>query len=308
MKKKLLAGLLITAVLAVTTGCGKTQAAAVTTDTTDTAVAAETTEVAAEETAGTTEATTETTEEEATTAETITLIGLADTTPHTELVEFVTPILAKQGIVIDLVGNAADGTWNEKVESGEVDFAFFAHWPYVDEYNTTNDGHLVNAGNIHIEPIAAYSNTYATLEEVPDEAKVVIPNDGTNEYRALLILEKAGFIKLKEGISGLAATVDDVEEYIKPIEIVELDSAQIIGVAQDFDIYIVNTNKALEAGIDTTNYLFREGTDSPYANIIEVVEGREKEDVIVKLVEALQSDEVKAFIEEKYNGAVIPAN
>ena len=297
MRRKILTGFLVTMLVGALAGCGNAEAAVVA----DTEESANTDEAVKEN-----ETTQETTTDEA--KENVTLIGLADTTPHTELIEFVAPILKEQGINIELVGNAADGTWNEKVESGEVDFAFFAHWPYVDEYNTTNDGHLVNAGNIHIEPIAAYSNNYNSLEEVPNDAKVVIPNDGTNEYRALLILEKAGFIKLKEGISGLAATIDDIEEYIKPIEIVELDSAQIIGVAQDFDIYIVNTNKALEAGVDTTKYLFREGTDSPYANIIEVVEGREKEDAIVKLVEALQSDEVKDFIEKNYNGAVIPAN
>lgn len=297
MKKKALVNLVVVAVLLVAVGCGKKA---------ETIVETKTETVATEENAGTSEEKEIESSEDL--VETVTLIGLADTTPHTELIEFVTPKLAEQGIIIDLVGNAADATWNEKVEDGEVDFAFFAHWPYINEYNTTNDGHLVNAGNIHIEPIAAYSNEYATLEELPENAKVVIPNDGTNEYRALLILQKAGFIKLSETVSGLTATIDDIEEYLKPIEIVELDSAQIIAVAQDFDFYIVNTNKALEAGIDTTKYLFREDTDSPYANIIQVVEGRETEDAIVKLVEALQSDEVKAFIEEKYNGAVIPAN
>jgi len=309
MKKKILAGLLVTALLVFAVGCGKTTTEATTADTTTTDTAA--TDSTATDTTATdataTDATTDAAATDAAPTENITLVGLADTTPHTELIEFVEPILAAEGITIDLVGNAADATWNEKVEDGEVDFAFFAHWPYVQEYNETNDGHLVNAGNIHIEPIAAYSDKYTSVDQVPDKAKVVIPNDATNEYRALLILQKAGFIKLNDNLSGLAATVDDIAEYTKPIEIVELDAAQIIGVAQDFDIYIVNTNKALEAGIDTTKYLFREDTDSPYANIIEVKEGRENDYAIKKLVEALQSEDVRKFIEDKYKGAVIPA-
>lgn len=241
------------------------------------------------------------------TVETIKLIGLADLVPHNELIELVKPILNRQGIEIEIVSTAADATWLDKLNGGEVDFAFFAHWPYVEEYNDVSGVKIANAGNIHVEPISAYSNEYQSVDEVPDNAKFVIPNDATNEYRALKIIEKAGFIKLDPNLKELKASVKDIVEYIKPIEITEIDSIQIIGLAQDFDVYITNTNKALEAGVDTTQYLFREDANSPYANIIAVKEERLEEPAIKALVEALRSDKTKKFIEEKYNGAVIPA-
>lgn len=239
--------------------------------------------------------------------ETTKLIGLADLVPHNELIELVKPALSKQGIEIEIVSTAADATWLDKLNGGEVDFAFFAHWPYVEEYNDVSGVKIANAGNIHVEPISAYSNEYQSVDEVPDNAKFVIPNDATNEYRALKIIEKAGFIKLDPNLKELKASVKDIVEYVKPIEITEIDSIQIIGLAQDFDVYITNTNKALEAGIDTTKYLFREDANSPYANIIAVKEERLEDPGIKALVEALRSDETKKFIEEKYNGAVIPA-
>ena len=239
--------------------------------------------------------------------ETTKLIGLADLVPHNELIELVKPALSKQGIEIEIVSTAADATWLDKLNGGEVDFAFFAHWPYVEEYNDVSGVKIANAGNIHVEPISAYSNEYQSVDEVPDNAKFVIPNDATNEYRALKIIEKAGFIKLDPNLKELKASVKDIVEYVKPIEITEIDSIQIIGLAQDFDVYITNTNKALEAGIDTTKYLFREDANSPYANIIAVKEERLEDPGIKALVKALQSDETKKFIEEKYNGAVIPA-
>ncbi len=241
------------------------------------------------------------------TVETTKLIGLADLVPHNELIELVKPILSKQGIEVEIVSTAADATWLDKLNGEEAEFAFFAHWPYVKEYNEANGSKIANAGNIHVEPISAYSNYYQSVDEVPDNAKFVIPNDATNEYRALKIIEKAGFIKLDPNLKELKASVKDIVEYIKPIEITEIESIQIIGLAQDFDVYITNTNKALEAGVDTTKYLFREDANSPYANIIAVKEEKLEDPAIKALVEALRSDEVKKFIEEKYNGAVIPA-
>jgi len=235
------------------------------------------------------------------------LIGLADLVPHSELIEFVEPQLEAQGIEIELVGTAADATWNEKLDKGDIDFNFYQHLPYLEEYNEINGTKLANAGYIHVEPIGAYSGKYKNVDEVPENAKVIIPNDATNEYRALRILEIAGFIKLDPDLPELKASLDDIVEYIKPIEITEIDSAQIIGLAADFDIYIVNTNKALEAGIDTSEYLFKEGEDSPYANIIAVKSERTDDPAIKALVKALQSDETRKFIEDKYNGAVIPA-
>jgi D-methionine transport system substrate-binding protein len=238
---------------------------------------------------------------------TVTLKGIADLVPHAELIEFVRPKLAEQGIIIELVSTSADTTTNEKLANGEIDFNFFQHYPYLKAWNETNGFDLVNAGDIHVEPITAYSDKYKTKEEIPDNAVVAIPNDGTNEYRALRILEQNGFIKLNATTAtSLSASVTDVTEYTRPIQIVELDSAQIIPTKADYDFFITNTNKALEAKITSTR-LFSEGEDSPYANIIAVRSEDKDNPAIVALVKALQSEETRNFITGKYNGAVIPA-
>ncbi len=238
--------------------------------------------------------------------DTVVLRGIADLVPHSELIEFVTPKLAEQGIQIELVSTAADSTTNEKLDAGEIDFNFFQHDPYLQSEIEANGYDLVNAGDIHVEPITAYSDKFESKEDIPENAVVAIPNDATNEYRALRILEQNGFIKLKDGVQDtLSASVDDIEEYLIPLEIVELDSAQIIPTKDDYDFFITNTNKALEAGIDSAK-LFSEGADSPYANII-AVRSEDKDNPAIKaLVEALTDEETQKFIEETYNGAVIP--
>lgn len=238
----------------------------------------------------------------------VVLKGLADLVPHYELLQHVAPELEKQGVKLDIVSTAADSTWPEKVYDGEVAFHYYAHWPAVAESNETNGFDLVDAGDIHVEPIGAYSEKYNSVSEVPDDATFIIPNDATNEYRALRIIEQAGFIKLKDGIEdSLRASVNDIEEYTKPISITEIDSIQIIGRASEFDVYITNTNKALEAGIDVTKYLFREGEDSPYANIISTKPEYQNDPAIQALVAALRSEDTKQYILDSYNGAVIPA-
>jgi len=240
------------------------------------------------------------------TKENITIKGIADLVPHSELIEFVAPKLEEQGIIVELVATAADNTTNEKLAKGEIDFNFFQHEPYLKEWNNANGYNLVNAGDIHVEPITAYSDKYITIEEIPDNAVVAIPNDGTNEYRALRILEESGFIKLnEETATSLSASVLDIKEYLRPIEIVELDSAQIIPTKDDYDFFITNTNKVLEAKISSTK-LFSEGGDSPYANIIAVREDDLSNPAIAALVKELQSEETRQFIIESYNGAVIP--
>lgn len=293
MKRKLITLLISLGIIGTLSGCGGSQASS------NTAVNT------AAESSGAAEATNNT--EPTTDTGTVKLLGLADLVPHNEIIEFVKPVLAKQGIEIEIVSTAADATWLDKLDAGEVDFHYDAHEPYLNEYNELNGTSLVSVGAIHVEPIAAYSNYYEDVSEVPDDAKFIVPNDPTNEYRALKIIEKAGFIKLDPNLPELKASIEDIVEYIKPIEIVEIDSIQIVGLAQDFDVYITNTNKALEAGIDTSKYLFREDEDSPYANVIIVKEDRTDDPAIKALVEALRSDETRQFIEEKYNGAVIPA-
>ena len=238
--------------------------------------------------------------------DTVVLRGIADLVPHSEIIEYVKPKLEEQGIVIELVSTAADSTTNEKLNAGEIDFNYFQHDPYLQSEIEANGYNLVNAGGIHVEPITAYSDKYEKKEDIPENAVVAIPNDGTNEYRALRILELNGFIKLDDSArDALSASVSDITEYLIPIEIVELDSAQIIPTKDDYDFFITNTNKALEAKI-TSAKLFSEGADSPYANIIAVRAEDKDNPAIQALVQALLDEDTQAFIESTYNGAVVP--
>ena len=251
---------------------------------------------------GSTEATTA----QANTETKVVLKGIVDLVPHSEIIEHVKPILAEKGITIELVATAADSTTNERLNSGEIDFNYFQHLPYLESENQANGYKLVSVGGIHIEPITAYSDKYDSTEKIPENAVVAIPNDGTNEYRALRILEENGFIILDtKAKDSLSASVKDITEYKKQIKIVEIDSAQIIPTKADYDFFITNTNKALEAGI-TSNKLFSEGKDSPYANIIAVKEQDKDNPAIKTLIEVLLSEETQKWIAEKYNGAVIP--
>ena len=240
------------------------------------------------------------------TTEKIVLKGIVDLVPHSEIIEHVRPQLEEQGIYIELVATSADSTTNERLNAGEIDFNYFQHLPYLESEVETNGYKLVSAGGIHIEPITAYSDKYTSVDQIPDNAVVAIPNDGTNEYRALRILEINGFIVLDDAArDSLSASVSDITSYVKPIEIVEIDSAQIIPTKDDYDFFITNTTKALEAGI-TSNKLFSEGEDSPYANIIAVREEDLDNPAVKALVDALLSEETQQWIQDNYNGAVIP--
>jgi D-methionine transport system substrate-binding protein len=236
------------------------------------------------------------------------LVVQADIVPHAELLEFIKPRLASEGIDLEINTRTDSSLANEQVAKGELDANFFQHEPYLKSIIAERGFDLVNAGNIHVEPIGAYSEKYTSVDQIPNNAVIAIPNDATNEFRALSILEKAGFISLKKGTDVYQTTVTNtVDTYLKPVTLQELDSALILRVRQDFDVYITNTNKVLEAGIDTTKVLFREGKDSPYANIIAVKSGRVNDPAITALVSALRSEDVRAFIEGRYKGAVIPA-
>lgn len=236
----------------------------------------------------------------------VTLKVLADQVPHAELLNFVKPKLAEQGIKLEITILQNDHG-NEDTDNGEFDVNFFQHQPYLDSVNKEKGYDLANAGNIHVEPIGLYSEKYKTKEEIPQGAVIGIPNDVTNEYRALKILEDNGFIKLKAGLAEHSATVKDISEYTRKITIKEIEAAQIIRLKDDFDGYITNTNKILEAGIDANSALFREGKDSPYANILVTKKSRVDDPAVIALKNALRTEEVRKYIEEKYKGAVIPA-
>jgi len=237
----------------------------------------------------------------------VTLKVLSDAVPHAELLEFVKPDLAAKGIdlIITVSDFARDG--NEAVDNGEYDANFFQHVPYLNSVKKEKGYDLANAGNIHVEPIGLYAPKYKTKDKLPAKATISVPNNGTNEYRALKLLEREGYITLKKTVTAGEATLLDVDKYLKPIKIVELDAGQLVRTLPDFDASIINTTRVLEAGIDGNTALVRESNDSPYANIITTKTARVNDPAIQELVKALRSDKVKKFILDKYKGAVIPA-
>ena len=257
------------------------------------------------------EATEETAEAEAPEAEAqtgeVVLKCVADLTPHSEILSAAADQLAEKGIKVDIVSSTWDATWNDMLVDGEIDFAYFMHVPAMHSIEEEMGTTLYSMGGIHVEPYACFSDKYASKDELPENAVIAIPNDSSNEYRALKVLETEGFIKLNPDMSPMDSSIKEVTEYVKPIELIEMDQANIIPSAADFDAYFVNVNRALEAGIDTTAYLMREGEDSEYANIITVTEANKDNEAIKTLVEVLQSDEIKQFITDNFNGAVIPA-
>ncbi len=232
---------------------------------------------------------------------------VCDLTPHSEILNAAADALAAEGIELDIVSTTWDATWNDMLVDGEIDFAYFMHVPAMESIEEEMGAELFSMGGVHVEPYACFSDKYASKDELPEGAVIAVPNDSSNEYRALKVLEKEGFIKLNPDMTAIDASVNEIEEYLIPIEIVEMDQANIIPSAADFDAYFVNVNRALEADIDTTSYLMREGEDSEYANIITVTEANKENEAVKKMVEVLQSDDVKQFITDHFNGAVIPA-
>ncbi len=176
----------------------------------------------------------------------------------------------------------------------------------MDSVNTQNGWDLVSVAAIHVEPISLYSDKYTKLSDAPKNAVIAVPDDGTNEYRGLKLLNDQGFIKLSEhSLSALDANTGDIVEYLKPVKIVEINAFQIIPTRADYDLFVNNTNKILESGIKT-NILAQEAADSPYGNIIVTKASRANDPAIQKLVKVLLSDDVQNWIKNKYNGAVIP--
>ena len=234
----------------------------------------------------------------------------ASATPHAELLEQAKPILADKGYDLQVTVFDDYVQPNEVVESGDFDANYFQHIPYLDSFNEEKGTHLVNAGGIHYEPFGIYPGTKSDLGSVADGDSVAVPNDTTNEARALLLLQDNGLITLKSG-AGLNATVNDIEENPYNLEIVELEAAQVPRVVEEVAFVVLNGNYALEAGYSVAkDALAYESSDSEaaktYVNVIAVKEGNENADKIKALVEALKSDAVKTYITDTYDGAVIP--
>ncbi len=233
----------------------------------------------------------------------------ASTTPHAEILEVAAGILEGYGYKLDVVEFEDYVQPNLVVESGEFDANYFQHIPYLDSFNEEKGTHLVNAGGIHYEPFGIYPGTKKSLDEIADGDSIAVPNDTTNEARALLLLQDNGIIKLKDG-ADLTATVNDIVENPHNIEIVELEAAQVARVTGEVEYVVLNGNYALEAGFSVgKDSIAYEASDSvaakTYVNIIAVKEGNENEDKIKALVSVLRSDEIKKFIEDTYDGAVV---
>lgn len=232
----------------------------------------------------------------------------ASPVPHAEILEVVKPLLAKEGIDLQVVEFSDYVQPNLALNDKELDANFFQHEPYLDNFMTEHtDVKLVNAGGIHIEPMGIYSKKIKKLDELKDGASIAIPNDPTNGGRSLLLLEKAGIIKLKDGI-GVKATVQDIIDNPKHIKFQEVEAAQVPRTLEDVDAAVINTNFAMQVNlVPTKDALFMEDSTSPFVNIVAVRKGDENRPEIQALLKALKSDEVKQFINDKYKGAVVPA-
>lgn len=233
----------------------------------------------------------------------------ASVTPHAEILAQVKDVLAEEGYDLQIVEYNDYVLPNTALEDGDLDANFFQHQPYLDDFNEENGTHLVSVAKIHFEPFGLYAGKTSSLDDLQDGATVAVPNDTTNEARALLLLEAQGLIKLKDG-AGLTATVLDIEENPKNLDIKEIEAAQIARSLQDVDIAALNGNYAQEAGLSVDDALVVEASDSlaadTYGNVLVVKEGNEDSAKTQALVDALLSDSVRQFIEDTYGNAVIP--
>lgn len=232
----------------------------------------------------------------------------ASPVPHAEILEVVKPELAKEGIKLEIVEFNDYVQPNLATNDKEIDANFFQHEPYLKNFVTEHpELKLANVLGVHVEPMGIYSHKVKNINEVKDGAQVSIPSDPTNGGRALLLLERAGLLKLKDGV-GAAATVQDVVDNPKKLQFKEIEAPQLPRTLDDVDISVINTNWAMQADlVPTRDALFMEDKTSPYVNILVVRQGDEKRPEIQALMKALHSEAVKNFINEKYKGAIIPA-
>ncbi len=238
-------------------------------------------------------------------AETISVAATA--VPHAEILEFVKPELANQGITLDIKVFTDYVQPNTQVNEGRIDANFFQHQPYLDNFNENRKTQLVSVAGIHVEPFGAYSVKHDSLNDLPQRAQVAIPNDATNGGRALLLLQAAGLITLNPE-AGITATPRDITENPLNLRIREIEAATLPRVLNQVDLALINTNYALEAGLSPReDALFIEGSESPYVNILVTHEDKAADEAIQALVDAMKTDAVKTFILEKYEGAVVPA-
>ena len=233
----------------------------------------------------------------------------ASLTPHAEILEQAKPILEKDGVTLEIVKIEDTVTPNTGLLEGSLDANFFQHQPYLDDFNKENGSDLVSAGAVHYEPFGIYAGKVTNLDDLPDGATVAVPNNVTNEARALLLLEQEGLLKLKDGVD-IKATVNDIEENKKNLKFEEIAPEQLVRSLPDVDVAVINGNYAIEGGLHVKDALAVESNQSiaaqTYANIVAVQKKDENNEAVKKLISVLQSDEIRKFIEDKYDGAVVP--
>ena len=231
----------------------------------------------------------------------------ANITPHSEILEFAKPLLAEQGITLEVVKLEDSITPNTGVIEGSLDANYFQHVPYLEQFNKENNSSLVGA--VHYEPFGIYAGKTKDLKDLPDGATVAVPNNVTNEARALLLLAQEGIIKLKDD-AGINATVEDIVENPKNIKFKELAPEQLVAALPDVDVAVINGNYAIEGGLHVSQALAVEANDGlaaqTYGNIIATSADKANDPAIKKLVEVLQGPEVSKYIKETYDGAVVP--
>lgn len=240
-------------------------------------------------------------------AEPVTLVVGASPIPHAEILKAIAPLLEAQGIKLEIKEFTDYVQPNVQLAEGQLDANFFQHKPYLDDQNQKNGWNLTSVAAVHVEPFGAYSKKIKSIDELKDGAKVAIPNDATNGGRALILLAKNGLITLKDP-NNIASTKSDITENKKNLKIIELEAANLPRQLDEVDLALINANYALEAGlVPTKDALFIESGDSPYANLLVVRPDDKEKDAIKKLAAALTSPEAKKFIEDKYQGSIIPA-
>ena len=288
--KKLLALLFALTMILALAACGGTA------ESTEPAEAEETETAEAAEAEETTEST----------GDMVTLRVGASPTPHAEILAQVVDDLAEQGIDLQIVEYTDYVVPNTAVEDGEDDANYFQHTPYMKNFNAERGTHLVAVGDIHYEPMGIYAGQTTALEDLPDGATIAVPNDATNEGRALLLLQAQGLITIDEA-AGLECTPNDITENPKNLVFKELEAAMLPQTIDEVNLSVINSNYALQAGFNPVeDSLAIESADStPYPNVIAVKEGNEDNEAIQALVKALQSDKVRDYIEETYGGAVV---
>lgn len=240
------------------------------------------------------------------------LVVGASTSPHAEILEAAKPLLKEKGYELEIKEFSDYVLPNTSLEDGDLDANYFQHQPYLDDFNTNNNTHLVSVAAIHYEPLGIYAGKTANLADIKDGAKIAVPNDTTNEARALLLLQEQGLITVDEK-AGLNATAKDITVNTHNIEIVEIEAAQLVRTLQDVDFAVINGNYALQGGLNVaTDALAKEEADSlaaqTYANVLVVREGDEEREDIKALIEVLESKEISEFIAGKYEGSVVSMN